>query len=707
MSIKQKDKGGIVMTIQEIIHQGMDCLNNGGVPEEIVEILQQASTIDQDVALLVTEDKGPLKGLHRELITLLQSVYNDTSDEIIADSTYDELYAYMKDLGEDDIVGSQTAAVIEVKKLYQHRYPELRGTLDKVHFVTEKERKEKKDKKTSIEGWVKSCERALGRDLTVTERRVALFPKWDGVSVVFEGTDVTEHALKRGFTSMNEAHSIELFEGLPMPIDTSLVEGHIGLKTEVVMSKEQFESFCEDVQEMKSPRSAVSSIINSDNTPSDYLNYLTVVPLQQTDGKRITPFIKGSLNEGYSQLLPDIKDYQALEFAINQIADEVSKDGYPIDGVVLRLLDESVQDELGRQEAINKYEVAYKITAERAVTEVIDVIFSLGKLGAVTPVLKVKPVKMAGNTVQNCSLGSYALFKAKDLHVGDLVTLTYNIIPYVERVVHTHIGPKIEPKIECPSCGSPMMITTSYAMCTNPECDGLVQGQILNYVSKMRIDNISYATIDDLFKVGYLTNIADLYDLHEFRTQIESMMGYGPVSVQRILDGINSRKSVFPHEFLGALGIRGIGRRIFKKIFDSGFTYEDIIDRAAHDKEDLITDLAKLDGIGLITAQQIAEGLNVRMKQIRKIEKELTFKEIEKPKEYRFSVCFTKIRDKEFEKYLESINVKVEGNYKKTIKYLVVPSRKETSSKIEKAIKDGVEIITLEEIKDLAGYTEK
>lgn len=695
-------KIGVVDLFKDNVQLAYEALEDNNDYKKCSEILCSSGDLTEEIMNLVSGKDNHIENCVVDIVKLLQTLYNESDYNVISDSTYDELYDYINQKG-IDVVGTQVSS--DNKKVYSHKYTELRGTLDKVHFITDKDKGN--DSKRSLESWVRGIGNIMGSSLSFDQRKAVAFAKWDGVSNVLEGNEngdgLINRALKRGYTEKNEAESVRILEGLPLPIDPSYLTGNpIGIKTEIVMSKPDYERYCKNVEKMKSPRSAVTSILNSDDATITDCSYLTIIPLQMMEvGGTINPHVPGSINEDYSMDIVDISNEDEVRNVVEMIERNAKTDGYPVDGVVIRLVDDSIQLKAGRKESINKYEVAYKFPTTRAMTKVIDVDFSLGDSGRVTPVLKVEPVIMEGNEIKSISLGSYALLTSKNLHVGDLVELSYNIIPFVERVVHTNTGDKIKLQSTCPSCGSELLMGV-IPTCVNPSCEGLMQGKINHYIKKMKIENISYATVRDLFDAGLLTKVEDIYDLHTHSKSISEFKGYGNVSVDRMLSGINKRREVTSSEFLGSMGIKNAGRRVFKKIM-SVYTL-DLLLNNIEDKS-LRVELGKIEGLGEITVDNIISGLKTQMTTINRLRKELVISnDIIEDDNYVMSVCFTKVRDKEFEKYLDDNNIKVEDTCKKSVSYLIVPDSSTSSAKITKAKKDGVKILTIDEAYELTKY---
>ena len=362
---------------------------------------------------------------------------------------------------------------------------------------------------------------------------------------------------------------------------------------------------------------------------------------------------------------------------------------------------------------INKFERAFKFPPESKKSILKSVEFSVGNLGNITPIAKIEPVKLRDNTIKSISLGSVERFKMLGLSVGDEVIIKYEInnnkiIPYLDiddtcEISGEHL---IEAPTHCPFCGSEL-VEDPLLRCNNESCSSRVIGKILNYVNKMRIANLDIGTITTLFNHKILNCIEDLYKLKDRKTDIISLDGFGKKSFNSIIDGIDNRRKVYDYELFGSIGIPSIGERMFKKVF-SVIPSEDIIELVKNPNEDIVLDLnkrmMKINGFGEKTVMATLNGVLSNKELIKFLLKEIR---IEKNlKTYNKKVCFSKIRDNEFEKYLDANNVLVLDSLKKDCDILIVPSLEESSSKIDKARKKGILIITIDEAYKYFGYGE-
>lgn len=631
----------------------------------------------------------------RKLVEILQFIYNNT-DIVppVSDSTYDKLYQIMLDVGLGDIVGSVNS---QGKPVREHRYPDLRGTLNKVHFVFNVDKEG--DKRRSIEDWITTIENILGRGINNTEEfEVRLQAKWDGCSAVFECDENgnVEHVLMRGDTEKNLAVDVvKLFEDF---VDFQIYangKDKFAVQTEVLMNQADYERIIVEYKDFKSPRSATSSILNEKVLQPKLTKYLTVEPLRiQYVGKQpeIIP------NENYD-MISNLFDLRNIRECIKEINEHAKADGKVTDGVVLHLTNKKLQEKLGRDGAINRYEVAYKFPAEATKAILLDIDFSYGLGGNVTPVAKIEPVVMLGKTISSISMGSIDRFRSMDhLTTGSEIIVRYEIIPYMD-LDHTckinESGKRFYVPTHCKHCGS-LLIEDPLLKCVNDECPSRIIGNVVNYINKMRIENLNIETVSTLFDQGIITNIESLYKLEQHKSKIISLPGFGEKSYDNMIDGINKRRVVFDYELLGSLGIQSIGVRMFKKVL-SVMDLETML-RLAKDQM-LAVNLMGLSGFGEKTASRVQHGIISKLSTIYFLLDQIQLKEKVAPGKLKGKVCFSQIRDPKFESELISNGYEVVDSLTKTTDYLIVPNLDVVSSKITKAKKYGIEVMSLEQAK--------
>lgn len=635
------------------------------------------------------------------IIEILQQIYNN-SDIIppITDELYDMLYAVYNEASNNDIVGAGNPTN---KTIGYHKYPDLRGTLSKTHFFLNSDKGPKESRK-SIEQWIDSIENKIGHPLRDSEKEVYVFPKFDGLSVVFEcdpeGNVMS--VLTRGDVGKNEALILTpLFDKKVKFIPYAGWEGQeFGVKTEVIMTEPSYERLCTKYGSFHSRRSAVSSILNSINPDPKFLEYLTIVPLRMQNYVTKEVIVHPDAFSLYPYETMNLDKLTEMEPVFNKIRGIIRDDmKIPMDGIVLYLTNKELQTVLGRENDINKYEVAYKFPPESKKTILLDVEFCIGNLGMVSPVAKVRPVKINYNNISSISLNSMDRFETLNLHIGDEVIVKYDIIPYLikDDTCAESSNPKVLPPTHCEYCGEEL-INNPVLKCDNPECPSRIIGKILNYIVKAGLSNISIATVTTFFKHGYLKSIEDLYRLERYKSDIIQLDGFGKKSFEDIIAGIHSRTTMYDYELFGSLGIPDVAQKIFKRILNI-YYMDDLMEIC---KKGDVKKLTSIRGIKEKTANKIVIGVITNLKLIEFLRRELKIKHDDRS--YKMRVVFTKIRDKEFEKFLDSIGVLVMDNYTKETDVVITENSLTDSGKVKSALRDGKKVITIQDAYRLFKY---
>lgn len=697
------DKPFIISQLQEIYNQLLSDGNHTKANESLVGIIK-INSLSNYYIHAVTEYDSDDKIIIELMVQILQEIYNNSEgiDPPVSDEVYDNLYEINRQINNEEIVGASKGSSNKDRKTYAHKYPDLRGTLDKVHYIMVDEKNGNKRK--SLEEWINACDNKLGRKMTNSETKALMMPKWDGISGIFECDENGKalRVLKRGDTVNNEAEEMPGLKGVDMSYVDLFHDGAFGVKTEIIMSRDNFKDYCKKYGEFKSPRSAVSSIINSDDHDIEKIKYLSIMPLQiqsyKTKEIRVSDYMENECEHEIINLKSSMPVLRKKMNKIHDITDE--KYGYDTDGIVIRLLDTNIQEKLGREDnRINKFEIAYKFPPLQKKTKLLDVFMSVGILGAITPVAKVDPVKLRGNKITNISLGSIDRFESLNLNKGDEVIVKYEVIPYldVDDTCKKGKGEKFETPKTCPYCGEPLA-KQPILKCINNNCESRTIGKIMNYVSKMAISDISIGTITTLYKVGYLKSIKDLYYLKNHKREIAALNGFGEKSINKIIDGINKRNKVYDYELIGSLGIPDVGRKIFKKILKV-YTLDELLKIC--NKEN-VSKLTNIQGIKEKTARKIIEGIILNEELISFLRTVVTIDKDDR--KYSIKVAFTKVRDPEFSAYLEDNGVLVMDSYSKAVDMLIVPSLSTHSNKVDKAKKDGKDILAIDDAKAMFNY---
>ena len=250
-----------------------------------------------------------------------------------------------------------------------------------------------------------------------------------------------------------------------------------------------------------------------------------------------------------------------------RIASRRSQLPHEIDGVVFKVDDLKQQAALGFVTRAPRWAIACKFPPEEAVTEVLDIEVQVGRTGALTPVARLKPVRVGGVTVTNATLHNADEVRRKDIRAGDtaVVRRAGDVIPEVVRVIPGKRPETTEPfsmPARCPVCGSPAERVEGEAAvrCTGGlHCRAQAIQSIIHFASRKALDieGLGEKLVEQLFNTGLVRNIADLYHLeHDKVAALERM---GDKSAENLLRAIETGKNTRFDKFLYALGIREVG----------------------------------------------------------------------------------------------------------------------------------------------------
>ncbi|MBR8827837.1 MAG: NAD-dependent DNA ligase LigA [Gomphosphaeria aponina SAG 52.96 = DSM 107014] len=374
---------------------------------------------------------------------------------------------------------------------------------------------------------------------------------------------------------------------------------------------------------------------------------------------------------------------------------------YLTDGVVVKVNELELQEKLGFTHKFPKWAIALKYPAEEAPTQVIDIIVNVGRTGAVTPMAIMKPVQLAGTTVQRATLHNSDRVAELDVRVGDTVVIRKagEIIPEVVRVLlelrrdHTQA---FQMPTKCPECGSILVrpLPEAVTRCVNSSCPAILRGSLIHWSSRDALDirGLGEKIAVLLIENGLVESIADIYDLKI--EQIASLERMGKKSAQKLVEAIaNSKKQPFSRVLYG-LGIRYVGN-VTAKLLTEHFPSLEQLTTAS------VESLVAVHGIGAEIAQSVWEWCQISANQtlVRRLQQaglQLTVTAPEKSQQEQtlsgkiFVITGTlpSLKRNEATELIEKAGGKVTGSVSKKTDYVVVGE--DPGSKLEKAEKLGI-----------------
>lgn len=760
---------------------------------ELIELTLRDIDLLSLASYLLNDNELPndiLYGYIKQYLDVLEYIELYTNiGSLIPDTLFDKLNEKFTSIQTDNISLSDT-------KTINHSFPELRGTLDKVHFIYNKDIPNN-DNRKSLQSWLDN----IDKKINYKPKSFTVDFKYDGVSCVLEcshneitnaitrgtietntGQSIThifknfntvlsfdidninqseqyqlnnvlynltvEDVLTNKFenNSYKQPHSFSIFNNLTKNIIDILKKfKKYAIKCEIIMSKYNFDEYnnITDIS-VKNHRSAVSSIINTSKSEynHDYFKYLTIVPVQisvdaadndipiseknklEADlvkfsnvnshiayigngiSSHIQSFIRTSMLAFYKyNITNNNKFLKSFLNIIETSRDESERLGIPIDGLVITVIDEPHVKILGRENDRNKFQVAYKFPPVQKKTILEDVKYQVGIHGRVTPVAIVKPVVINGNTISHVNLYNLAYLEEMNLNIGSEVIVNYDIIPVLSTDDTCKVckdGSRMGRINNCPLCNETLVTEGKITKCVNKDCISFKAGRVLNYIEKMGIPNIGISIIEDFMRQHIIVDIPDLYTIEEHMRyfKMDHIEGYSDKSLVNIINSINSRRKVFPHVLLGAIGMPQVGKITMKKILN--VVYIDTLLNLGEER--LFPILYNIKGIGKSTATNVINGIETNKDLILKL---LSFVELmDYPNQNNLQVVvFSGIRDNLFSSFLESKGMIVDEKITGATTLLIVKEYNIDTPKVQKAIENNIDILSLNDAKIKFNYT--
>lgn len=318
---------------------------------------------------------------------------------------------------------------------------------------------------------------------------------------------------------------------------------------------------------------------------------------------------------------------------------------YETDGLVLKVNNIALWEEIGYTSKTPRWAIAYKFPASQASTKLNSVTWQVGRTGKLTPVAELEEVELSGSRVKRASLHNISEIQRKDIRIGDRVFIekAAEIIPQVVKAikeVRNGDEKEIEEPTNCPVCNSELKREDGLVdiKCVNRECPAKIQGEIEYFVSRdaLNITGLGSKIVERFLELGYIKDVSDIYNLKNYRKEIEKLEKMGEKSVENLLTSIERSKERSYDKIIYSLGIPFIGKVASKILADASKNIENLMKMT-------FEDLVNIDGIGEIAAKEIKEFFSLEKNKllIEKLkEKGLKF-EIEKSKKEESTSIFS------------------------------------------------------------------
>ncbi|WP_117276805.1 NAD-dependent DNA ligase LigA [Streptococcus intermedius] len=559
-----------------------------------------------------------------ELVKLLNQYaheYYTTDNPSVSDSEYDRLYHELLDLEQQypELVQADSPThrvggkVLEGFEKYQHQYP-----LYSLQDAFSREELEAFDVR-------------IRKDFPKVSYLCEL--KIDGLSIslMYENGILVAGATRGdGSVGENITENLKRVKDIPLVLPTAV---NLTVRGECYMPRSSFDRVNRLRQEngepeFANPRNAAAGTLRQLDTAIVAKRNLATFLYQEvspTDMASQDAVLKKLSKNGFSvneqYILADSMD-EVWEF-IEKINQERKQLPYDIDGVVVKVNDLAMQEELGFTVKAPKWAIAYKFPAEEKEAQLLSVDWTVGRTGVVTPTANLTPVQLAGTTVSRATLHNVDYIAEKDIRKDDTVIVykAGDIIPAVLRVVESkrQSEDKIEIPKYCPSCDSELIhFEDEVALrCINPRCPAQIKEGLIHFASRdaMNIAGLGPAVVEKLFDQQLVKDVAGIYRLTV--NDLLQLENFKEKSANKLYTAIQTSKENSAEKLLFGLGIRHVGSKASQILLEH---FHDLEQLAKATREEV----AALDSLGMVIAESLTsyfaqEGTQILLEELKEV----------------------------------------------------------------------------------------
>jgi DNA ligase (NAD+) len=642
---------------------------------------------------------------YQEKVGLLKKyayAYYVEDNPLVTDETYDRLYhdilTYEEKYPEHALVDSPTKRVGGV----------VRKEFTKAKHIKRMWSMEDVFNQDELAKWVERVKKNVDNPTFISE------PKFDGASMNLRYENgLLKQAITRGDGLIGEdvTENVKTIRSVPLRIDyKELIE----IRGEVVIKVKDFEKINEERLKngealFSNPRNAAAGSLRQLDSSITAKRKLFFYPWGIGENSLVDTLLSQKMAFIYQLgfLAPPLhfqtNSIKEMQKAYEEIISKREEIPMMMDGMVIKVDEIALQEELGFTVKNPRWMCAYKFPAVEKSTKVKDITLQVGRTGVVTPVAEVEAVEIDGAIIERATLHNFDEIERKDIRKGDMVIIirSGDVIPKIIKVLEHYRDGTQEPilrPVSCPECGSELLDEGALIKCQNLSCPARVVSSIKYFASKkcMDIDGLGEKIVEALYHDRLIASVLDLFSLT--KEALLSVEGFKEKKAQNLLDALENAKGKEAHRLLNALGIEHIGEVASKKIceiYGNAYIYLD--------EEALIM----IDGIGEEMAASFVEFMRVNEETVKALQEILKPTVVEKieAKENPFkgkTVVLTGTMSKpraEIQKELEALGAKVSSSVSKKTDFLIFGE--DAGSKYEKAVKLGVSVLTQEQMQEM------
>jgi len=556
-------------------------------------------------------------------------------------------------------------------------------------------------------------------------------PKYDGLSVelVYErGLFVRGATRGDGITGEDVTVNLRTLRSLPLQLQTDAdPPAHLVVRGEVYMRLDDFQALNRRITErgeeaFANPRNAASGSLRQLDSKITAERPLVVTCYETMAQSGSLPLAHWDELEALARwglpvplqrrLCRTIEDVVAFHREIEPERDRLP---FEIDGIVVKVARRDWQVALGEKSRSPRWAIAYKFTPRKEITQVQDIVVSVGRTGTLTPLALLKPVEVGGVTISRATLHNADEVARKDIRVGDTVKVERagDVIPAIAERVPVP-GEQRKPSFTmpdaCPVCGSAVAREGAYYYCSGQAaCPAQLKGALEHFSSKqaLNIDGLGKKTVAQLVERGLVKNLADIYALT--KEQLLTLEGFADRSASLLTDAVEKSKQASLERFLMGLGIRQVGQHIARVLARRFGTLEAIMqaDRETFERvheigPEIASSLVSYFGEArnrLVIQRLLQLGLRIETPAE---QGHMTARRLE-GKTFVFTGGLERCSRDEAKRLAEVLGGRAVSSVNKRTDYVV--AGKDPGSKLDEAKRLGVTVLTEEEFRKLIGAT--
>jgi DNA ligase (NAD+) len=638
----------------------------------------------------------------------------------ISDAEYDRLLRRLQELeGAYPKLRSPTSPTQKVGAPPAEKFASVRHTVPMLSLSNAMSREELLDFDERVRRYLKTSEAV----------EYVAEPKLDGLAVelvYLDGTLSVASTRGDGTTGEDVTANVKTIGSVPLQLlrerGAQAIPSRLEVRGEVIFPRDAFEKLNRDRAErgeplFANPRNAAAGSLrqlDSRVTAHRPLDIFCHSPGQIDDATFEThwDFLTTLRSWGLktNPLNRRCRNAEAVERYHAEIAAQRGELGYEVDGIVAKVNSIELQRRLGEVSRSPRWAIAFKFAAQQGRTRVKNIIPSVGRTGAITPVAELEPVSVGGVTISNASLHNIDEVERKDVRIDDTVIIERagDVIPYVVGVVtseRTGKERKFHMPETCPICGSKVVREEGEAAyrCIGMSCPAKLRESVRHFASKhaLDIDGLGEKLVAQLIEKGLVNNVADLYDLT--KKQLVDLERMADKSAQNILDAIEGSKKTTLARFINGLGIPQVGEHMATLLAEH-FGSIQALEKASEEE------LLEIREVGPETAREIRAFF--RLKQNRGVLERLRRAGLQPTAERKkrgdklagqtfVLTGALSVPREEATRWIETQGGKVTSNVTKKTDYVVVGE--EPGSKLDKARKLGIATLNEKQLRTLAG----